>query len=252
MPLLAVLLGVLVWAERRPALPTALPILFLWACNRAVSGWLNRAPAAARNQTSRENVAFLRNTAVRTWRYFSEYSIAEHNWLIPDNVQEQPAAIAARVSPTNVGFLLNARQVACEFGYLTMPEFAERTLRTLTTIEKLQKHRGHILNWYDTRTLEPLAPLFVSSVDSGNLLASLWTLQQGCLDRLKQPILQPSLAEGFLDYLRILSEARAFPRKLLLACERRRNTDTWLQSILALPETLFDQTRETVAHSKQR
>jgi hypothetical protein len=251
MPLLAVLLGVLVWAERRPALPTALPILFLWACNRAVSGWLNRAPAAARNQTSRENVAFLRNTAVRTWRYFSEYSIAEHNWLIPDNVQEQPAAIAARVSPTNVGFLLNARQVACEFGYLTMPEFAERTLRTLTTIEKLQKHRGHILNWYDTRTLEPLAPLFVSSVDSGNLLASLWTLQQGCLDRLKQPILQPCLAEGFLDYLRILSEARAFPRKLLLACERRRNTDTWLQSILALPETLFDQTRETVAHSKQ-
>ncbi len=71
-------------------------------------------------------------------------------------------------------------------------------------------HRGHILNWYDTRTLEPLAPHFVSSVDSGNLLASLWTLQQGCLDRLKQPILQPCLAEGFLDYLRILAERVPF------------------------------------------
>jgi cyclic beta-1,2-glucan synthetase len=250
MPLLAILLGVLVWVARRPALPTALPILFLWACNRLVSGWLNRAPAAARNQTSRKNVAFLRNTALRTWRYFAEYSTAEHNWLIPDNVQEQPAAIAARVSPTNVGFLLNARQVACEFGYLTMPEFAERTLRTLATIEKLQMHRGHILNWYDTRTLQPLAPLFVSSVDSGNLLASLWTLQQGCMDRLKQPILQPCLAEGFVDYLRILSEARAFPRKLLLTCERQRNTDTWLQSILGLPETLFHQTHEAIARSK--
>jgi hypothetical protein len=250
MPLLAIFLGALVWFERRAAFPTALALLFLWACNRAVSGWLNRSPAAARNQTSRKNVAFLRNTALRTWRYFAEYSTAEHNWLIPDNVQEQPAAIAPRVSPTNVGFLLNARQVACEFGYLTTPEFAERTLQTLATMEKLQMHRGHILNWYDTRTLQPLAPRFVSSVDSGNLLASLWTLQQGCFDRLKQPILQPSLAEGFVDYLRILSEARAFPRKVLLACERQRNTDTWLQSILDLPETLFDQTRETLSHSK--
>ena len=82
---------------------------------------------------------------LKTWRYFAEYSTAEHNWLIPDNVQEHPAAVAARVSPTNIGFLLNARQVGCEFGYLTVPEFAEQTLRTLTTVSSLKKHRGHVL-----------------------------------------------------------------------------------------------------------
>ena len=250
-PLFALLLGLLVWAVRPHALLTALPILVLWACDKIISSWLNRAPATARSNTSRANVDFLRRTALKTWRYFAEFSTAEHNWLIPDNVQEQPAAIAARVSPTNIGLLLNARQVACEFGYLTAPEFAEATLRTLATVEQLKKHHGHVLNWYDTRTLQPLAPLFVSSVDSGNLLASLWTLQQGCLERLNQPILQPCLSEGFLDYLRVLSAGRAFPRKLLSACERQRNTDSWLQSILALPGTLFQQTHETISKSKR-
>jgi cyclic beta-1,2-glucan synthetase len=251
MPLLSIMLGLLVWSVRPQALPAALPILLLWACSKLVSSWLNRPPAAARNQASPKDVAFLRRTALKTWRYFAEYSTAEHNWLIPDNVQEQPAAIAARVSPTNIGFLLNARQVGCEFGYLTVPEFSEQTLRTLATVSSLKKHRGHVLNWYDTRTLQPMAPLFVSSVDSGNLLASLWTLQQGCMERLRQPVLQPCLSEGFLDYLRVLSAGRAFPRKLLSTCERQRNTDNWLQSILGLPEAVFEQTHQTVAQSKQ-
>ncbi len=248
MPLLSILLGLLVWAVRPRALPAALPVLLLWACSKLVSVWLNRSPATARNRTSPKDVAFLRGTALKTWRYFAEYSTAEHNWLIPDNVQEKPAAVAARVSPTNIGLLLNARQVGCEFGYLTVPEFAEHTLRTLATISSLSKHRGHMLNWYDTRTLQPLAPLFVSSVDSGNLLASLWTLQQGCLDRLQQPVVQPCLSDGFLDYLRALAAGRAFPRKLLFNLERQRHTDNWLQAILSLPEAVFAQAR--VAKSK--
>ena len=144
---------------------------------------------------------------LRTWRYFAEFCTAEHNWLIPDNVQEEPAAIAARVSPTNLGFLLNARQVACEFGFLTVPEFAEQTLRTLATMAKLPRSHGHLFNWYDTQTLQPLQPRFVSSVDSGNLVASLWTLQQGCLDLLHRPLLERQLAEGLADHLRILATA---------------------------------------------
>src|SRR3984957_3078466 len=101
MPLLAIMLGVLVWSVRPQALPAALPILLLWACSKWISTWLNRPPATGRTQASPKDVAFLRRAALKTWRYFAEYSTAEHNWLIPDNVQEQPAAIAARVSPTN-------------------------------------------------------------------------------------------------------------------------------------------------------
>src|SRR5882724_1870497 len=250
MPALAFGLGLLVLVTRPNALPAALPILLLWGCSKIISAWLNRPPAS-RSQVSRTEASFLRNSAVHMWRYFAEFSTEEHNWLIPDNIQEQPPAIAARVSPTNLGFLLNARQVACEFGYLTVPEFTEQTLRTLATVSSLRKHRGHLLNWYDTRTLQPLAPLFVSSVDSGNLLASLWTLQQGCLERLRQPVVQPCLTEGFLDYLRVLSGGASFLRKQVSSCERQRNTDAWLQSMLALPEDLFERIRERLAKSKR-
>ena len=102
-------------------------------------------------------------------------------------------------------------------GFLTVPEFAEQTLRTLATVAKLPRFRGHLLNWYDTRTLEPLRPRFVSSVDSGNLVASLWTLQQGCLDLLQRPLLEKQLAEGLADHLRILVDRHAFPAKRLRA-----------------------------------
>src|SRR6266481_239564 len=249
-PVLSIGLAMLVWSVRPQAMPAAAVILFLWACSKPVSMWLNRPPAAPRNQASAKDVIFLRRAALKTWRYFAEFSTAEHNWLIPDNVQEQPAAIAARVSPTNIGLLLNARQVACEFGYLTVPEFAEQTLRTLATVGGLEKYRGHVMNWYDTRTLQPLPPQFVSSVDRGNLLASLWTLQQGSLARLRQPVLQPCLAEGFVDYLRVLATARGLRRKVLATCERQHNTDHWLQSILSVPETALEQARETIAQSK--
>ena len=54
-------------------------------------------------------------------------AVERHNYLIPDNVEEEGLFEAARVSPTNVGLLLNARQAACEFGFLTAPNFVDLT-----------------------------------------------------------------------------------------------------------------------------
>ena len=215
MPVLAFGLGILVLLVQPRALASSLPLLFLWGSSKFVSAWLNRPSVAPLESPSRKDLLFLRDTALSTWRYFSEFSTEEHNWLVPDNVQEQPPAIAARISPTNLGFLLNARQVACEFGYLTLPEFTEQTLRTLASVSSLRKYRGHLFNWYDTRTLQPLAPRFVSSVDSGNLMASLWTLQQGCREQLHKPLLESSLFEGFEDFVRALEDLRVFSRKQL-------------------------------------
>jgi hypothetical protein len=192
---------------------------------------------------SRQDTLFLRRAAVHTWRYFAEFCTEEHNWLIPDNVQEQPPAVAARISPTNLGLLLNARQVAVELGYLTVPELALLTQQTFTTATRLAKHRGHLLNWYDTRTLAPLDPKFVSSVDSGNLLASLWTLQHGCLDRLRRPLFERCLAEGLLDHLRILAEAKALPRKQLARYETNLRDKSWRLSVLELREMDFENNR---------
>ena len=235
-PPLALALALLLWFSRRSAFYAALPILILWAGSKFISMWLNRPHHASRAAASPRDDSFLRRSAIRTWRYFAEFSTEEHSWLIPDNLQESPPTIAARVSPTNLGFLLNARQVACEFGYLTVSEFAEQTLRTLSTAAKLTKCQGHLLNWYDTRSLAPLTPAFVSSVDSGNLVASLWALQQGVLDVLRRPLLQPALAEGFVDYLRILSDLNAFPRKRINAFREDIRED-WLQSVLKFPDS---------------
>ena len=250
MPVLGLGLGIVVFLVRPHALSSALPLLFLWGSSKLISAWLNRPSVASPESPSRRDLVFLRNSALRTWRYFSEFSTEEHNWLVPDNVQEQPPAIAARISPTNLGFLLNARQVACEFGYLTLPEFTEQTLRTLASVSGLRKYRGHLFNWYDTRTLQPLAPRFVSSVDSGNLMASLWTLQQGCREQLHKPLLESSLFEGFEDFVRALEDLRVFSRKQLGPYNSELATDTWLESLISLPDTVFDEARRVASGSK--
>jgi cyclic beta-1,2-glucan synthetase len=240
-PVLSIAVGVLVWWAQPASLYVALPILLLWASSKLVSIWLNRPAGVPRRELPRKELLFLRRSALHTWRYYAQFCTEEHHWLVPDNVQEEPAAVAGRVSPTNLGLLLNAQQVACEFGYLTVPEMSVQTQRTLATLSRIPKHRGHILNWYDTRTLEPLTPRFISSVDSGNLVASLWTLQQGLLARIKQPLLQPGLAEGLLDCLRTLAELRGFARKQLSQCEQQLKTEKWLPALLALCEAEIEE-----------
>jgi cyclic beta-1,2-glucan synthetase len=240
-PALALVIALLLWALQPRSLVTALPFLCLWAGSKLVALWLNESPIVPGREIPQRDALFLRRCALHTWRYFAEFCTEEHHWLIPDNVQEDPAVVAERVSPTNVGFLLNARQVAAELGYLTVPEMLALTRLTLATVSDLPKHRGHLLNWYDTRTLVPLQPFFVSSVDSGNLVASLWTLQQGCLDCLNHPLVRPCLAEGLLDHLRVLAQRGSFPRKSVSHYEASFAGDDWLLSLLAFPEKLLEE-----------
>lgn len=174
------------------AILVAAPILILWACANDISSWLNALPQGEGKRLGRSEVDYLRGHALRIWRYFHQFGRERHNYLIPDNVEEEGLREAARISPTNVGLLLNVRQAACIFGFLTVPEFATNTEKSLATIERLRKCHGHLYNWYDTVTLQPLGDNpFVSSVDSGNFLASLYTLRAGALDLLKRPLLAP-------------------------------------------------------------
>ncbi len=248
-PVLSIGLGVLIWLMRPHSLFAALPILALWACSKRFAIWLDASPIEGPSEITVEESRLLHRSSLYIWRYFAEFSNEEHNWLVPDNVQDKPRKIAASISPTNMGLLLNARQVAAELGYITVPEMVDLTQKTLATIWRLPKHHGHPLNWYDTRTLEPKNPLFVSSVDSGNLVASLWTLRQGCLDLLRRPLLSKTLADGLLDYLRVLANLKVLRKRSLSHYEAGLRSEDWLAFLLDLPDGLLEGTKSQLDSS---
>ncbi len=185
-PGLAVAVGLLVWLIRPGALPAAAPILTLWVASRGVSAWLNRAPRTMNRALPKEDAEWLREIAEKMCRFFRDWSSPTTHWLIPDSVREDGEA-ALRVSPTNVAMLLNANIAALHFGVITLAEFIFDTRKTLDSVAALPKYRGHLFNWYDVASLEPLEPRFVSTVDSGNLAASLWTLKQAALAFAAEP-----------------------------------------------------------------
>ncbi len=202
-PVFSVLVGLLVWSLRPQAFAAAAPVLALWAGSRGLSAWLNRAPRASTRELNKDDIQWVREYGEKMCRFFREWSSPATNWLIPDNVREDgPAAMT--LSPTNLGMLLNARIAAVHFGVLTLEAFAFETAMTLERLVALPKHRGHLLNWYDVETLEP-APgsQFVSTVDSGNLVASLWTLKQAALAFAAEPPgkrgLTPEIAAGLAN-----------------------------------------------------
>ena len=148
--------------------------------SRPFSSWLNRRPRAGRSRLGKEELQLMRESADRIWRFFHDWSSASTNWLIPDSVRED-GGVDLRLSPTNLAMLLNARIAAVHLGVMPLAEFVFATRQTLDQVIRLPKHRGHLLNWYDIPSLEPLYPRVVSTVDSGNLAASLWTLKQAAL-----------------------------------------------------------------------
>ena len=176
------------------------PVLLLWLAAPVVGWWISKPIVPAQSGLSEAQQTFLRGLARQTWRYFEVLVNAEEHWLPPDNFQQVPTpAIATRTSPTNIGMALLANLAAADFGYLAVGQLLDRTDKTITTMEKLERYRGHFYNWYDTRTLKPLRPFYVSSVDSGNLAGALHTLRAGLLELKNQPIVSPRVLAGLQD-----------------------------------------------------
>jgi FtsZ-binding cell division protein ZapB len=150
-------------------------------------------------------IIFLRKLARKTWAYFEQFVTQKDNWLPPDNYQEHPVErIAHRTSPTNIGLSLMANLAAVDFGYITNGQFIERTTNTFNSLQQMERYKGHFYNWYDTITLGPLPPHYISTVDSGNLAGQLLTLRQGILSMPGQPIIGEQLFKGINDTVQIL------------------------------------------------
>src|SRR6059036_2382157 len=203
-PAVCVLLFVGVASQGTATLVAAAPFLFLWALFPVAVMVINRPAKSWRGGTlTSDDRRFLRAVARRTWRYFDDFVGPQTSWLPPDNVQETPKReIFLRTSTTNIGLWMLATVAANDFGYITIDDLVARNLGTLETLGKLERFEGHLFNWYDLSTLEPLRPRYVSTVDSGNLLASLWTFATSCNELATRPLLDAVALRGIADTLR--------------------------------------------------
>ena len=180
-PLTALTVALLLVSLRPDHLLLALPLLLAWALAPEIAYRISRpirhAPAPP---TAEQNIA-LRTLARRTWLFFEDFVGPNDHWLPPDHYQESPrGTVAAYTSPTNIGLLLLSTLAAYDLGYIGITSLVSRLRSTFESLERLERYRGHFLNWYDTRTLEPMLPRYVSTVDSGNFAACLRILGQAC------------------------------------------------------------------------
>jgi cyclic beta-1,2-glucan synthetase len=196
-----------------------------WFASPWFANWIDSRTVPSESLGAND-VEFLRETAIRTWRFFAEWSKPQTSWLVPDNIDVESGHVAYRSSPTNVGLQLGATLAAHDFGYLTHQELAKHLGRVFETLGSLERYRGHFYNWFDIRTLQPLRPRYVSAVDSGNLCASLLTVSQGCSDVLKRALVEPAVWNGLRDHCAQL-------RKVLPAAVRQHSACTRLAQVLA-------------------
>ena len=209
-PFLALALAVLLAKSNLLALAAAGPILVLWLFSPVLTWWISLPLGPSREKLTGDQILFLRKVARKTWSFFETFVGQEDNWLPPDNYQEHPVPVVAhRTSPTNIGLALLANLSAYDFGYLLAGKLIERTGMTLKTLGVLERNQGHFYNWYDTQSLKPLSPLYISSVDSGNLAGHLLTLRPGLLGLVDHPILGGRLFEGLKDTLMVFEESLA-------------------------------------------
>ena len=200
--------GYLFLALTRPEiLFLAGPILIFWLISPFIAWSLSQPFVFLKARLSKNQKTYLRKIARKTWAFFEIFVGEEDNWLPPDNYQEQPVTVVAhRTSPTNMGLSMLANLSAYDFGYITAGKLLERTTNSYHTMDSMERYKGHFYNWYDTLTLAPLLPLYISTVDSGNFAGHILTLRQGLFTLPDDKIFRPQFLKGLKDTVRIFRD----------------------------------------------
>ncbi len=247
-PVTALAIGALVFWLEPAQWGIAFPVLGLWFVAPGIAWWISQPIKTPPPRLNASQRAILGRTARKTWHFFETFITARDNWLPPDNWQEIPApTLAARTSPTNIGLALLANLAARDFGYLPAGKAIERIGHAFATMQRLERHRGHFYNWYDTRTLQPLLPLYVSSVDSGNLAGHLLTLGAGLRELADEKIFSPLVFAGLRETVRILAELAGENQALALLEAEFADPPATLSGSLALLEKAVRQATTLVA-----
>ncbi|MGJ7031083.1 GH36-type glycosyl hydrolase domain-containing protein [Niabella hirudinis] len=235
-------------ATNSSALWLAAPLLAAWALAPVIA-WRFSIPSYKKIVAlSSKNIDTLHFYARKTWAYFEDFVTRGDNWLPPDNYQEHPVEVLAhRTSPTNIGLALLSNLAAYDFGYLSVNKLAERTRNTFETLAALERYKGHFYNWYDTVSLVPLHPKYVSTVDSGNFITGMVLLGEG-LDEIRQEkLFKEQHANGLLDTFSVIKrligkkvEQAGVPDKIINGL--KAGYPLTLQELLFQLITLRDQT----------
>jgi cyclic beta-1,2-glucan synthetase len=252
-PAIAVAVTAIVVAVASDRLLLASPILILWFISPAIAFVTSVPLPHRRTEPGKADRAEFRTIAAQTWRFFDELAGPADNYLIPDNYQENRLdLIAHRTSPTNIGLQLLAVVAAHDFGYLAVSQVLDRLEPTFDTLLRMQRYRGHFYNWYDTRSLEPLAPAYISTVDSGNLAGYLLTLRAALTELTERsPIVDATVLEGVDDAMRLFeSHVETLMRGRAAAGMRREITS--LRQQLARPPADLAGWGEALARIEER
>ena len=217
-PILAMAAGCLL-ASQNPHLshfqPLAAFTLLLWLLSPVIAQAISKPLPVKKPKLSTAQLLFLNKLARKTWSFFERLVTEGDNFLPPDNYQEQPVEVTAhRTSPTNIGMALLANLTAYDFGYICLGQFLDRTDKTIKSMSSLEKYRGHFFNWYDTQSLQPLQPQYISTVDSGNLAGHLLTLRGGLTSMAGNPIIQPKVFEGLATTVAVLRDVMPTTKNL--------------------------------------
>lgn len=205
-PASALTLLSLVFVPDRSPIPAATAAV-AWLVAPLVAHLISRPMVRKPDRLAENDLAMLRKLSRRTWRFFEDFSTAEDNYLPPDNIQlDPPRGTAHRTSPTNIGMLLLSVLSARDMGYTGADGMAERVNNIIGTLEKMKNWKGHLYNWYDTRTLEILRPKYVSTVDSGNLVGYLMVLGEGMAEYRGKKLPCRAMADGLHDTVSILCD----------------------------------------------
>jgi cyclic beta-1,2-glucan synthetase len=185
----------------------AIMLAVVWGLAPVAAWRISRITEPVPIELGTKERAELRSLARRTWHFFETFVTAEGHFLAPDNFQEDPKGeVAYRTSPTNIGLQLLSTLSAYDLGYITLRGLMQHAADTLNALAGLERFRGHFYNWYDTLSLQPLPPNYISTVDSGNLAGHLLVLRVGLLEASEGPLLGPQLIEGLADTVRMVAE----------------------------------------------
>lgn len=215
---IVIALGIMIiaWNSGLGTFYIMIPSCIIWIISPLISYIIGKNINDETVKLSEEDINILRRLTRSIWAYFEDFVTDETNYLGGDNYQEEPyKGLAMRTSPTNIGMTLISNIVAIDMGYIGVIKAIENLNNTINTLGKLETYKGHFYNWYDVETLKPLLPRYVSTVDSGNLISYLYTIEE-TLKELKNTPYFNSRIKGIEDTVYLAADELQDERKKYL------------------------------------